>query len=297
MEFCQLLRSLVVLPVLLVYLNVESVSFQLHPSSRSPISFSPNMRMREAFRGPNLARVSPMSSHYTDSLKYTEYTGIMQKINKSPRLSMTTLDDNIIRRPLKPVGRMLFVRPKDCPEKTPGGILLPMMNRVKESIGQVESVSDGAVNAITGIPIPMNIKVGDWIIFGRQEYQEVNYNNNEHGLIPIDSVYALLRDPMEGLNVQNVTPLRDIVYVKILKNEDKTASGLILSQNSDHAYRNAEVLSVGLGDRDANGKLLPMGVQAGDFVRFNAFAIDDRQLTDGKTDFAFVRMADILAKW
>jgi chaperonin GroES len=56
----------------------------------------------------------------------------------------------------------------------------------------------------------------------------------------------------------NIRPLHDRVLVKRLDQEQKTKSGLIIPDTAQEKPMEGEVVSVGSGARDENGKVHPL---------------------------------------
>ncbi|MDR2451016.1 MAG: co-chaperone GroES [Candidatus Accumulibacter sp.] len=69
-----------------------------------------------------------------------------------------------------------------------------------------------------------------------------------------------------------IRPLHDRVIVKRLEEERKTASGIVIPDNAAEKPDQGEVLSVGPGKRDENGKHIAVDVKAGDRVLFGKYA-------------------------
>lgn len=67
-------------------------------------------------------------------------------------------------------------------------------------------------------------------------------------------------------------PLHDRVVVKRLEQETKTASGIVIPDNAAEKPDQGEVVAVGPGKRDDQGKLVAMDVKAGDRVLFGKYA-------------------------
>ena len=69
-----------------------------------------------------------------------------------------------------------------------------------------------------------------------------------------------------------IKPLRDRVLVKRLEEEEKTKGGIIIPDTAKEAPAMGEVIAVGPGRKDDNGKVIPMEVKAGDRVLFSKYA-------------------------
>ncbi len=75
----------------------------------------------------------------------------------------------------------------------------------------------------------------------------------------------------------NIRPLHDRVIVKRLDKERKTASGIVIPENAAEKPDQGEVLAVGPGKRDDNGKLIALDLKVGDRVLFGKYCGPDRQ--------------------
>lgn len=69
-----------------------------------------------------------------------------------------------------------------------------------------------------------------------------------------------------------IRPLHDRVIVKRMEEERKTASGIVIPDTATEKPDQGEVIAVGPGKRDDNGKTIPMDVKVGDRVLFGKYA-------------------------
>lgn len=69
-----------------------------------------------------------------------------------------------------------------------------------------------------------------------------------------------------------IRPLHDRVMVKRLDNERKTASGIVIPDNAAEKPDQGEIVAVGPGKRDDNGKVLTLDVKVGDKVLFGKYS-------------------------
>ena len=88
-------------------------------------------------------------------------------------------------------------------------------------------------------------------------------------------------------------PLSDRVVVKMVEMEETTKSGIILPGTAKEKPQVAEVVAVGPGARDDNGKLIPMEVKVGDKVITGKYAGTEVKM-DG-VEYTIVKQNDILA--
>ena len=69
-----------------------------------------------------------------------------------------------------------------------------------------------------------------------------------------------------------LNPLHDRVVVKRVEADSKTASGLIIPDNSQEKPDQGIVLAVGAGRRTEAGSIVPMSLNVNDTVLFGKFA-------------------------
>jgi chaperonin GroES len=88
-------------------------------------------------------------------------------------------------------------------------------------------------------------------------------------------------------------PLGDRLVVKPLESEEVTASGIVLPETAKEKPQKGEVLSVGPGARDEDGKRIAMDVKAKDKVLFAKYAGTEFKIDGEKV--LILRESDILA--
>jgi chaperonin GroES len=87
-------------------------------------------------------------------------------------------------------------------------------------------------------------------------------------------------------------PLHDRVVVKRLESEEKSKGGIIIPDTAKEKPQEGEVVAVGPGARDENGKLVPLDVKAGDRVLFGKWSGTEVKI-DGQ-DLLIMKESDIL---
>jgi chaperonin GroES len=88
-------------------------------------------------------------------------------------------------------------------------------------------------------------------------------------------------------------PLGNRLVVEPLEQEEITAGGIVLPETAKEKPQKGKVLSSGPGDRDEDGKRIPMDVSVGDTVLFAKYSGTEIKL-DGKK-LLILRESDILA--
>ena len=80
-------------------------------------------------------------------------------------------------RPLQ--DRVIVKRLEEAVEKTKGGIIIPDTAKEKPQQGKVIAVGKGKVNE-DGKVLPLDVKVGDRILFGKYSGSEIKIDGEEH---------------------------------------------------------------------------------------------------------------------
>ena len=90
-----------------------------------------------------------------------------------------------------------------------------------------------------------------------------------------------------------IRPLHDRVIVKRLEQETKTASGIVIPDNAAEKPDQGEVLAVGPGKKNEEGKLFPVDVKVGDKILFGKYSGTTVKI-DGE-ELLVMREEDIMA--
>ena len=90
-----------------------------------------------------------------------------------------------------------------------------------------------------------------------------------------------------------IKPLNDKVLIKMIEAEETTKSGIILSAGSQEKPQIAEVVEVGPGEVDENGKKVEMQVKKGDKVITSKYS--GNEIKYEGIDYIIVKQSDILA--
>jgi chaperonin GroES len=87
-------------------------------------------------------------------------------------------------------------------------------------------------------------------------------------------------------------PLHDRVVVRRIEAEEKTAGGIIIPDTAKEKPQEGEVVAVGPGARDENGKVVALDVKAGDRVLFGKWSGTEVRI-DGQ-DLLIMKESDIM---
>jgi chaperonin GroES len=90
----------------------------------------------------------------------------------------------------------------------------------------------------------------------------------------------------------NFRPLHDRVLVKRLEEEEKTAGGIIIPDTAKEKPSQGEVIAVGPGARDEDGKRIEMDVKVGDRILFGKWSGTEVKV-DGQ-EYLIMKESDIM---
>ena len=87
-------------------------------------------------------------------------------------------------------------------------------------------------------------------------------------------------------------PLHDRVVIRRIEGEDKTKGGIIIPDTAKEKPQEGEVIAVGPGGRDDAGKLIPIGLKAGERILFGKWSGTEVKI-DGE-ELLIMKESDIL---
>ena len=92
-------------------------------------------------------------------------------------------------RPLQ--DRVIVKRLEEAVEKTKGGIIIPDTAKEKPQQGKVIAVGKGKVNE-DGKVLPLDVKVGDRILFGKYSGSEIKIDGEEHLIMREEDILGVV---------------------------------------------------------------------------------------------------------
>ncbi|GAA5107889.1 co-chaperone GroES [Bartonella jaculi] len=87
-------------------------------------------------------------------------------------------------------------------------------------------------------------------------------------------------------------PLHDRVVVRRVESENKTAGGIIIPDTAKEKPQEGEVIAVGNGALDDNGKRVPLEVKAGDRILFGKWSGTEVKING--EDLLIMKESDIM---
>jgi len=91
----------------------------------------------------------------------------------------------------RPLHDRVLVESLESEEKTAGGIIIPDTAKEKPQEGKVIAVGPGAKSE-DGKIIPMDVKVGDRVLFGKWSGTEVKVNGKEYSIMKESDIMGVV---------------------------------------------------------------------------------------------------------
>ncbi|KAL6496450.1 20 kDa chaperonin, chloroplastic [Orobanche gracilis] len=256
----------------------------------------------EGLRASNTVRMTSFSPLKHDALFVRSFRGLVVKAATTVAPEYTSL---------MPLGDRVLVKIKSAEEKTSGGILLPAAAQSKPEAGEVVAVGEG--RAFGKNKVDISVKSGAQVVYSKYGGTEVVFDGSNHLILKEDDIVGIL----ETDDVKDMKPLNDRVLIKVAVAEEKTASGLYLTESSkekpsigtpssglkienseagrmDNREWLVQVIAVGPGSLDKEGKRKPLSVAPGDTVLYSKYAGNDFNGPDG-SEYIALRVSDVLA--
>jgi chaperonin GroES len=202
------------------------------------------------------------------------------------------LDGATISGPLRPVGHNVLVEVAKAAEVTIGGLILSTEAKDTPTYGRAVAVGPGRYFPGGGL-IPMAVKEGDTVMYGKFGGTSVKYDGEKHAIVTQDDVLCVLNGAVD--DASGVVPVHDRILVKVDKPADELKSGILLSAGGADKPTTGTVAKVGVGRVMENGELEPVPVREGDKVLYGQYAGTDVTFSDG--EYIFIRIVDIFAHW
>jgi chaperonin GroES len=92
---------------------------------------------------------------------------------------------------IRPLGDRILVKRIEEEEKSKGGIIIPDTAKEKPQQGIVESVGAGRRDD-KGAIIPMDVKKGDKVLFGKYSGSEIKLNEEEYLIMREEDILGII---------------------------------------------------------------------------------------------------------
>ena len=101
---------------------------------------------------------------------------------------MTTTSSKVA---IKPLEDRIVVQPLDAEQTTASGLVIPDTAKEKPQEGEVVAIGPGRVDD-NGNRVPLDVSVGDKVIFSKYGGTEVKYNGEEYLVLSARDVLAII---------------------------------------------------------------------------------------------------------
>ncbi len=91
---------------------------------------------------------------------------------------------------LKPINDRVLVKVAQADETTKGGIVIPDTAKEKPQEGEIVAVGDGQLKP-DGDRIPMTVKVGDTVLFGKYSGTDIKIDGEEYLIMREDDILGV----------------------------------------------------------------------------------------------------------
>lgn len=93
---------------------------------------------------------------------------------------------------LQPIGDRVVIKPLPQEDKTKGGVILPETAKEKPIRGEVIAVGTGRILE-SGQKIPMEVKAGDKVLYGKYSGTEVKIGGEEYVVLSEKEILGILK--------------------------------------------------------------------------------------------------------
>ncbi|MEO7172180.1 co-chaperone GroES, partial [Flavobacterium sp.] len=91
-----------------------------------------------------------------------------------------------------PIADRVVVEAAPAEEKTASGIYIPDTAKEKPQQGTVVAVGPGKYAELTGNLVPLSVKVGDVVLYGKYGGTEITFEGKEYLIMRETDLYAVL---------------------------------------------------------------------------------------------------------
>jgi len=92
---------------------------------------------------------------------------------------------------IKPLGDRVLVKPLEEAEQVRGGIIIPDTAKEKPQQGEVKAVGPGK-RTDDGKSLPMNVKVGQIVLYGKYAGTEVKIEGEDHLIMSESDIFGIV---------------------------------------------------------------------------------------------------------
>jgi chaperonin GroES len=101
-------------------------------------------------------------------------------------------DATLTKVKIQPLGDRVLVKPVEAKEVKRGGIIIPDSAKEKPQEGEIVAVGKGKMTE-DGKILPMDVKPGDRILYGKYSGNEIKIDDVEHLIMHQDDILGILK--------------------------------------------------------------------------------------------------------
>jgi len=94
---------------------------------------------------------------------------------------------------ITPLADRVLVQPVDSKEVKKGGIIIPDTAKEKPQEGKVIAVGNGRLNETSGERVPLEVKKGDKVLYGKYSGTEITIDDKEYLILRESDILAVLQ--------------------------------------------------------------------------------------------------------
>lgn len=92
---------------------------------------------------------------------------------------------------IRPLGDRVLVKPVEKEHQERGGLIIPDTAKEKPQEGEIVAVGKGKTSD-EGKVLPMDVKVGDRVLYGKYSGTEIKIDDQEHLIMHQDDILGIL---------------------------------------------------------------------------------------------------------
>jgi chaperonin GroES len=117
---------------------------------------------------------------------------ISTRTNRVLTATATTTKEGSKMR-LRPLGDRVVIKPVEREERTKSGIVLPDTAKEKPQEGLIEAVGNGRFIEATGKREPLDVKVGDRVVYAKYAGSEIKLEEIEYLILSEKDILAVVQ--------------------------------------------------------------------------------------------------------
>ncbi len=94
---------------------------------------------------------------------------------------------------LRPLGDRVVIKPIEREERTKSGIVLPDTAKEKPQEGLIEAVGNGRFIETTGKREPLDVKVGDRVVYAKYAGSEIKVDETDYLILSEKDILAVVQ--------------------------------------------------------------------------------------------------------